>query len=126
MYEDYSTRAWPAVVALGDALAFQASIGEAEKQRRYRALWGTVRERVDAEAGLEWRSPRDPELFSVIMAVEVLGVSAPQLGARLGEEHGVSVRAFGPPLNTLRLSPNVGTSDEELVRFLDIVSSNGP
>ncbi|MDA0328796.1 MAG: aminotransferase class V-fold PLP-dependent enzyme [Gemmatimonadetes bacterium] len=33
-YEDYSTRAWPAVVALGDALSFQAAIGATEKARR--------------------------------------------------------------------------------------------
>jgi cysteine desulfurase/selenocysteine lyase len=51
-YEDYSTRAWPAVVALGDALSFQASIGEGEKQRRYRALWSNVLDRADAERAL--------------------------------------------------------------------------
>ena len=56
-YEDYSTRAWPVVVALGDALAFQAALGAAEKDRRYHALWRRVRDRVDAEASLAWRSP---------------------------------------------------------------------
>jgi len=56
-YEDYSTRAWPAVVALGDALSFQNSIGEAEKQRRYRSLWGRIHDSVEADARLAWRSP---------------------------------------------------------------------
>lgn len=125
MYEDYSTRAWPAVVALGDALAFQASIGEREKLRRYQALWRKVRDRADAEPGLAWRSPRDPALFSVIMAVEVMGANAPELGARLLQEHGVVVRAFGAPLNTLRISPNVMTTDGELDHFLDVIATVG-
>ncbi|MDH3423592.1 MAG: aminotransferase class V-fold PLP-dependent enzyme, partial [Gemmatimonadota bacterium] len=117
-YEDYSTRAWPAVVALGDALAFQASIGTAEKARRYAALWSRLQRRVSDEPGLTWRSPVEPRLRSVIMAVEVGGAHAPELGSRLLSEHGVVLRAFGTPLNTLRVSPNLSTSDEELDRFL--------
>ncbi|MBT8487678.1 MAG: aminotransferase class V-fold PLP-dependent enzyme [Gemmatimonadetes bacterium] len=118
-YEDYSTRAWPAVVALGDALAFQASIGGDEKVRRYRALREHLRTRVEGEARLRWRSPMDPDLASVIMAVEVSGAEAPALGQSLLAEHGVTLRAFGPPLNTLRVSPNVVTTEGELDRFLD-------
>ena len=124
-YEDYSTRAWPAVVALGDALSFQASIGEGEKQRRYRSLWSKVLDRADAERALTWRSPRDPALRSVIMAVEVSGAAAPELGATLLAEHGAVVRAFGAPLNTLRISPNVMTEDEQLDRFLDLIVEAG-
>lgn len=124
-YEDYSTRAWPAVVALGDALAFQASIGVAEKRRRYDALWHRIRDRADAEGTLAFRSPRDPALRSMITAVEVPGVSAPELGTTLLAEHGGVVRAFGPPLNTLRLSPNLATGDDELDHFLDLLVEAG-
>jgi selenocysteine lyase/cysteine desulfurase len=120
-FEDYSTRAWPAVVALGDALAFQASLGETEKDRRYRALRDRVLQRVEASRGLAWRSPRRWQSGSVIMAVEVLGREAPALGRTLLEDHGVVVRAFGPPLNTLRISPNVGTSHEELDAALELL-----
>lgn len=118
-YEDYSTRAWPAVVALGDALAFQSSIGTQERTRRYRALRRHLQERVESEAGLRWKSPVDPELASIIMAVEVTGSSAPSLGQVLLADSGVVLRSFGPPLNTLRVSPNVTTSEEELDEFLD-------
>jgi len=122
-YEDYGTRAWPAVVALGDAVAFQASLGEAEKVRRYRGLWRRILERVDAEPGLTWHSPREWELGSMIVSVGVRGRSAPQLATSLLEEHGINVRAFGPPLNALRLSPNVSTTDEELDRALDVLAA---
>lgn len=125
-YEDYSTRAWPAVVALGDALTFQNTLGEPEKQRRYRAIWRTVQDRVDEEERLAWRSPRDPQLSSMIVAIEVLGAQASALGGELMEREGISVRAFGGELNSLRISPNVMTPDEEIQHFLDVVSSAAP
>jgi selenocysteine lyase/cysteine desulfurase len=124
-YEDYSTRAWPAVVALGDALAFQAAIGESEKQRRYGALWQRIHDRAVAERALAFRSPKDPALRSMITAVEVTGVSALEVGGSLHTEHGGVVRAFGDPLNTLRLSPNLATEDTELDRFLDLMVEAG-
>jgi 4-aminobutyrate aminotransferase-like enzyme len=59
------------------------------------------------------------------MAVEVSGAAAPELGAALLAEHGAVVRAFGAPLNTLRISPNVMTEDEQLDRFLDLIVEAG-
>lgn len=120
-YEDYSTRAWPAVVALGDALVFQASIGEEEKQRRYAALRAHLRGQVENEPGLRWASPTDPALASMIMAVEVPGERSSDVGARLMDRRGIVVRAFGPPLDTLRVSPNVATTEVELDGFLDAI-----
>lgn len=124
-YEDYSTRAWPAVVALGDALSFQASIGEVEKQRRYRAIWRRVFDHVDADPRLAWRSSRDPALRSSIVAVEVLGASAQEVGSDLQERSGAVVRSFAAPLNTLRVSPNVMTLDDGIDRFLSEAAAFG-
>ncbi|MDX1579206.1 MAG: aminotransferase class V-fold PLP-dependent enzyme, partial [Gemmatimonadota bacterium] len=122
-YEDYSTRAWPAVVALGDALDFQRSIGVEEKHRRYDALWRRIHERVEAESGLTWRSPRAEPLRSMIIAVQAKGSRAPLLAPRLLEGVGGVVRAFGPPLDAIRLSPNLCTTDDELERFLDALAA---
>lgn len=122
-YEDYSTRAWPAVVALGDALDFQAGIGEEEKKRRYDAIWTRVHDRVDGDARLRWGSPEAPELRSMIMAVGVRGRSAPELGPWLLDRHGVVLRAFGGEVDTLRVSPNLMTEDARLERFFDVISS---
>ena len=58
------------------------------------------------------------------MAVEVSGRRAPDLGRTLLEEHGVVLRAFGPPLNTLRISPNVGTSHDELDAALALLGAD--
>ena len=118
LYEDYSTRAWPGVVALTDALGFQQSLGEGEKERRYRAMFGGVLDRVDAEEGLDWRSPRDWALGSMVMSVRVRGRSAPELGPELLASQGAVVRAFGGDLNAVRVSPNLMTDDGELEGFL--------
>jgi len=122
-YEDYSTRAWPAVVALGDALAFQEALGEEEKQRRYRAMWSILRDRATSDPALLWRSPSSWALGSMLVSVGVRGRPAPELGPLLLERHQIGVRAFGPPLDALRVSPNVSTTDEELLRALDILAS---
>ena len=118
-YEDYSTRAWPAVVALGDALDFQAALGQGEKTRRYRALWSAVRDRVDREPGLAWRSPGDFAMGSMIMAVAVRGREAMDLAPALIDEIGAVVRPFPGPVNALRVSPNLATSERDLDRFFD-------
>jgi selenocysteine lyase/cysteine desulfurase len=124
-FEDYSTRAWPAVVALGDALVFQASIGEDEKQRRYRSLWSQLFERVERDDRLGWRSPVTPALRSMIMAVAVSGARATDVGPALLESHGAVVRSFGAPLDSLRVSPNVMTEDQQLDRFMDAAAAMG-
>ncbi len=122
MYEDYSTRAWPAVAVLSDALDFQESVGQGAKSERYALLREHVRARVDDDRGLSWRSPRHPVLSSVIQAVGSTRGSAPDIGRRLVRDHQIDVRAFGGDLNALRLSPNAATTVDELDRCLDQIA----
>jgi selenocysteine lyase/cysteine desulfurase len=124
-YEDYSTRAWPAVVALGDALAFQAALGEGEKDRRYQALRAHLKKRVEAAPLLRWRSPETWSLGSMIVAVSVEGRDAPALAPGLLRRHGVVLRAFSPPLNALRLSPNTFTGEDAMDRALEAMTGTG-
>ena len=51
-YEDYSTRAWPAVVALGDAIRFQDTLGEKKKYNYYKTLWTEVKNLVNKNKNL--------------------------------------------------------------------------
>ena len=59
----------------------------------------------------------------MIVAVEVRGRSAPEVGPLLLSDHGIGVRAFGGGLNSLRISPNTLNTDEELDRLVDILVS---
>ncbi|HSG46643.1 MAG TPA: aminotransferase class V-fold PLP-dependent enzyme [Longimicrobiales bacterium] len=113
-FEDYGTRNLAETVNLSDAVAFQAALGAAQKEVRYRALWDWMYRRVDASRGLTWRSPRRWEEGASLVAVEVAGASAPEVAGRLLREHGVVMRAFGPPLNSVRISPHLSTTEQEL------------
>jgi selenocysteine lyase/cysteine desulfurase len=57
------------------------------------------------------------------MAVEVVGRPAPELGPDLFDSEGAVVRAFGGGLNSLRVSPNLMTTEDELDRFMDALSA---
>ncbi len=120
VFEDYGTRALPAVIALGDALAFQSAIGDSRRTDRLRALRETLRDLVAERPGLTWRSPTGWTLGASLAAVEVRGRSSTEVAARLFDEHAIVVRPFAlPGLNALRISPNLTNDAGDLERCLD-------
>lgn len=122
-FEDYGTRNLPAVIALGDALDVQESLGASQKLRRYEALHARLLDAVESTPGLAWRSPRRWDVGASLVAIEVEGRPAPEVGRSLLEAHGVVLRAFGARPNALRVSPNVATTDEELERLLALLTA---
>jgi selenocysteine lyase/cysteine desulfurase len=92
VFEDYGTRNLPEVIALGDALDFQASLGEDAKASRYRTMWQGWRRAVDNAAHTEWHSPTSWELSASLFAVEVRGVESATLFERMNREHGFVFR----------------------------------
>jgi cysteine desulfurase/selenocysteine lyase len=119
VFEDYGTRDLPAVIALGDALDFQDSLGEDVKASRYRTMWQSWRRAVDNAAHTEWRSPTSWELSASLFAVEVRGVESTALFERMNQEWGFVFRAFSSQgLNTVRISPNLANTDMERELFL--------
>ncbi len=118
-FEDYGTRNLPELLALGDALDFQASIGLAAKEARYRHQFGRLRDRKDAASSLRWASPRRWEMGAPLVAIEVEGAASDELSARM-LDRGFVFRAFRTGgLNSVRISPNLMTSDEEIERFFE-------
>ncbi len=122
VYEDYGTRNLPEVLTLGDALDFQMRLEAGGKADRLQAHWRRLREAVEASPRLAWRSPARWERGASLVAVEPLRRSAGEVFERLYADHGVVFRAFGEPTNTMRISPNVVTSEAELDRFLELVA----
>ena len=118
VFEDYSTRNLPAVVALGDAIQFQRQLGEAEKERRLLEIAGWFRERVDATPTLAWKSARDAALASSLFAVGIRNGDAREVERRLATRHSIVVRPFAPPLNHLRVSPNLINTRADVERFI--------
>ncbi len=117
VFEDYGTRNLPALLALGDAMRFQETVGSAAKEQRYRALWSGFREEAE-RSNVVWRSPETWSMGSSLYALEVKNRSSRDLSVELREKGGFVFRAFDTQgLNTLRLSPNLFTTEEEVRRF---------
>ncbi len=124
-FEDYGTRALPAVIALGDALAFQARLEPSEREARHRGLWATLRKRAAEVPQLRWRSPSSWDLAAGLSAVSVEGRSSAEVGRALFEEHGIVMRAFSEPgFDALRISPNLMNSADDLERWAGLAVSD--
>jgi selenocysteine lyase/cysteine desulfurase len=121
-YEDYSTRAWPAVVALGDAIRYQNALGEKIKYKYYKSLWTETKLIVSGNKDLVWHSPGSWELASAIMSVEVKNKDANELSEILDTNYGIHLRPFRKPVNALRISPNTFNSIDEIKTLLNIVT----
>jgi selenocysteine lyase/cysteine desulfurase len=122
VFEDYSTRDLPAVLALADAIAFQARLAAAGGVARRLELARTFRDRVDAAPTLAWRSPRAPELASSLFAVGLRKGDARDVERSLAQR-GIVLRPFGPPLNTLRVSPNLINTEADAERLVATLES---
>jgi selenocysteine lyase/cysteine desulfurase len=118
LFEDYGTRNLPEVLTLGDALDFQAGLGVDAKLTRYRELWDRFLDTTDRTERVIWRSPRDWERSASLFALEIRGISSADVFDRLYREGGFVFRPFQTQnLNTIRISPNVYNSEEEIDRF---------
>jgi selenocysteine lyase/cysteine desulfurase len=125
-YEDYGTRDLPEVLSLGDALAFQAALGESRKVQRYEETFYGLQEAVDATPGVAWRSPRSWEMGGILIAVQLERGGASEVSQALFEDHGIVVRPFPQAgLNSLRVSPNLMNTEAETDRLLAILQRGG-
>ncbi|MCB9888212.1 MAG: aminotransferase class V-fold PLP-dependent enzyme [Planctomycetes bacterium] len=126
-FEDYGTRDLPALLALGDAIAYQQAAGIERSAMKRATLWRHARDRVAAEPNLIWRSPRDWNLGGALFAIEVRGAAAEPLAEQAWERQRVVTRAFpAPGLNTLRVSPNALNTTAELDRLFDVLARYRP
>jgi selenocysteine lyase/cysteine desulfurase len=123
-FEDYGTRNMPELMALGHAIDFQNELGARAKEERYRQLWQHFLTAVDGRPGVIWRSPVTWDFGSGLFAIELEGHRSAEVFERLFQEHGYVFRPFATQgLNTMRISPNVFNTEDEIDRFLDVLQS---
>jgi selenocysteine lyase/cysteine desulfurase len=120
IYEDYGTRDLPGLLALGDAIDFQSAIGDRAKDEGLSAMRRALQAGVEDASGLVWRSPESWELGASLAAVEVGGLESTAFFERARRERGLVFRPFNTlGLNTVRISPNLITTREEIGVFLE-------
>jgi len=119
-FEDYGTRALPAVMALADALKFQTAIDPARRRAHHYRLRQYLCRRVSERPGLRWNSPQHPELASAIHSIHLEHEAAGRAAERLFAEHDMVVRPFeGRAINALRVSPGLNNTQTDLDRLID-------
>jgi selenocysteine lyase/cysteine desulfurase len=121
VFEDYGTRNLPEIISLGDAIDFQLQLGTATKYERYREIWRLFQERVDASRRIAWRSPTEWSLSCSLFALEVRGTPSSEVFGQMYRDHGFVFRPFSTQgLSTVRISPNVYNTEDEIARFFEI------
>ena len=124
IFEDYGTRNLPALLALGDAIDFQQVLGTEAKEVRYRELWRQFRSAAENSAAVVWRSPESWHMSSSLYALEIRDRESREVFASMFRDHGFVFRAFRTQgLNTVRISPNVINTEDEIGRFFEVVAS---
>jgi selenocysteine lyase/cysteine desulfurase len=122
IFEDYGTRNLPEVLTLGDAIDFQTSIGAETKERRYRMLWEQFRAAGESTDRVIWRSPSDWSLSASLFALEIAGVPSQAVFDYMYGEHKFVFRPFRTQgLNTVRISPNIYNTEDEIARFFALL-----
>ncbi|UCC82588.1 MAG: hypothetical protein JSW46_16675 [Gemmatimonadota bacterium] len=69
-----------------------------------------------------WRSPRSWDGSASLFALEIRGADSQGLFDYMCREHGFVLRPFHTQeLNTVRISPNVYNTEDEIGRFFELV-----
>ena len=123
LFEDYGTRNLPEVLTLGDAIDFQSEIRPEEREARLVGLHQLTAELAEAHPRARWRSPKDWSLGGSLYAVQVEGVHSSEFAKSLFEDHGIVVRPFAlaDDVQTLRISPNLFSTEEDLLALFEAI-----
>ncbi|MBO6571630.1 MAG: aminotransferase class V-fold PLP-dependent enzyme [Balneola sp.] len=119
-YEDYGTRNLPEVLTLGHSIEYQSKIDSTLKEEKLKNLWHHAQNLCEQNNNTVWRSPTDWELSGSLFVIELAGVKASEFAKQLFELHGFVFRPFDQ-YSTIRISPNVFNTTEELDELFDLV-----
>lgn len=119
-FEDYGTRNLPEVLTLGHSIEYQINIENTLKEEKLKSLWQHAQNLCKQNNNTVWRSPSDWELSGSLFVVELTGVKTSDLAKELFELHGFVIRPFDQ-YSTIRISPNVFNTTEELDALFDLV-----
>ncbi len=122
-FEDYGTRNLPELITLGDAIDFQLSLGTKAKVDRYQHLWEVFRAAALESDHVIWRSPDTWPMSASLFAVEVRDKVSTEVSQSMYQDYGFVFRPFRTQgLNTLRISPNVYNTEDEIARFFELTA----
>ena len=120
-YEDYGTRNLAELLTMGHAIDFQNKISWEKRTTHLKSLWNTAQDLAEESSALAWASHRDWEMMGSLYAIEIKNMNSSSFFQKMFNEHGFVFRPFETMgLNTVRVSPNVITLEEELRQFFEL------
>ena len=120
IFEDYGTKNLPDILTLGDSMKFRQDLGEEAIDKKLQSLWQYFRAGVERSPKLTWRSPVEWESSASLYAIEVNGKKSRDVFDVMYKEHGYVFRPFETQgLSSMRISPDVSNTEEEMDRFFE-------
>lgn len=114
-FTDFGTRDLAKILTVGDAIELHGKTSEG-REEELGSLRAALKERVDASASYQWRSPGSyREGGASLVAIGMRSGHAKSLAGELFERHRIVVRGFeGDGMNHIRVSPNVMNTEAEI------------
>lgn len=119
-YEDYGTRNLAEVLTLGHSIEYQSNIESILKEEKLKNLWKHAQNLCEQNSNTVWRSPSDWELSGSLFIVELKNEQPSILSKKLFKENGFVFRPFDQH-STIRISPNVFNTTEELDELFELI-----
>lgn len=88
-------RAWPLVLALGEAIEFQTYIGKDRIERRIKSLAGHLKKELSKMPDVKVHTPQDPYLSGGLTVFSIKGVEPDKIESFLREKYNIVVRRAG-------------------------------
>lgn len=123
IYEDYGTRNLPELLTLGPVIDFHQKIDWNKREAHLHSLWKTAQKMADESSATDWASPRKWELSGSLYAIEIKNMKSGEFFQKMFDKHGFVFRPFeNMGLNTVRISPNLLNTEENLNRFFEMAN----
>jgi len=119
-FEDYGTRNLPEVLTLGHSIDFQTNIDRSLKADKLKSLWKHAQNLCEQNSNTVWRSPSDWELSGSLFIVELKNEKPSIVSKKLFQDKGFVFRPFDQH-STIRISPNLFNTTEELDQLFDLI-----
>jgi len=119
-FEDYGTRNLAEVLTLGHSIDFQSSFNDSEKTKQLKSLWDYAKLKTQQNKNVEWASPEKWELSGSLFLLKLNNKKPSEFAKRMFDEYNIVFRPFDQ-YSTIRISPNLFNTKEELDLLFDII-----
>ncbi len=121
VYERLGQRDDPAIMALGEAIAFHTRIGKDRIEKRSLGLATTLKGELMKIPGVHMYSPTAPEISSAVVTFRPGDADIRGLNADLYEQHRIACATRGGDTAGFRFSPHIYNSEQQVEKVVGAI-----